>query len=403
MLLNLQRMKKVLLDNDLDALIATTPENVAYTSGHDSQLPRYFHGMQEYVLLTLETEALIIPSVDLAYLAAHPSWINDIWTYGSFFIQPPAGSVAAGPETQLKDLMDRRCHVKNAADALIEVLGKMHLAGSRVGLDEGNFSDAIQLQVEDALPGLRLVDTSELFTYIRVIKTEEEINRLRQAANANMEAFQVLIKNVLPGVTEKELMSIYRQELVKREAMPALISNAAGTRSGAPFLPPTSDKLQSGDIFRFDGTAFLNSYWTDFGRTVVLGKPSEKVRSFYDAIVAGFEEGLRLVQPGQQVAELFNAVVETVRDKGIEQYRRHHVGHGIGLELYDPPILEPKTDAENSKEGDIYTTLEENMVICLEVPYYELGFGGLQIEDTLIVTRDGYERLITLDQGLYIR
>jgi Xaa-Pro aminopeptidase len=79
------------------------------------------------------------------------------------------------------------------------------------------------------------------------------------------------------------------------------------------------------------------------------------------------------------------------------------VGHGIGVELYDPPILEPMTRAGSSKAVDQYFTLQENMVICLEVPYYELGFGGLQVEDTLLITRDGYERLITLDQGLIIR
>jgi Xaa-Pro aminopeptidase len=396
-------MNKVLLDNDLDALIATTPENVAYASGHDSHLPRYFHGLQEYVVLTRESGALIIPAVDLAYLAARPSWIKDIWTYGSFFIQPPAGSVAAGPETQLKDLIDQRCHLNSVVEALIDVLKKMGITGSRVGLDEDNFSTAVRRQIEDTLPGLRLVDASDLFKFIRVIKTEDEINRLRQAANANMNAFQVLVKNIREGATEHELMCLYRLELVKHEAMPALISNAAGTRSAAPFLPPTSDSLKSGDIFRFDGTAYLNSYWTDFGRTVVLGEPSEKTRSFYNAIMAGFEEGLKLVKSGQQVAELFNAVVETVRESGIEQYRRHHVGHGIGVEIYDPPILEPKTDAENSPEGSKYTILEENMVICLEVPYYELGFGGMQIEDTLLVTSDGYERLITLDKDLYIR
>ena len=403
MLLNKQRMEKVFLDQDLDALIATTPENVAYTSNLDSQIPRYFHGVQEYAVLTLATEALIIPAMELAYLAGCPSWIKDIWTYGSFFIQSPAGPVAPGPETQLKDLMDQRHHVQSATKALIEVLEKMHLSRSRIGLDENNFSDAVRREVKDALPGLHLVDASEHLKYIRSVKTEEEIERLRQAANANMAAFQALVENIRPGVTEHELMRVYRQELIKHETTPALNSNAAGTRSGAPFLPPTSYKIKSGDIFRFDGTAYLNSYWTDFGRTVVLGEPSDKARSFYNAILAGYKEGLKLVRPGQPVAEIFTTVVETVRDNGIDHFSRHHVGHGIGVELYDPPILEPRSDAETSKTDGLYSTLEENMVICLEAPYYELGFGGLQIEDTLVVTGDGYERLITLDQGLYKR
>jgi Xaa-Pro aminopeptidase len=85
-------------------------------------------------------------------------------------------------------------------------------------------------------------------------------------------------------------------------------------------------------------------------------------------------------------------VVETVRREGIPHFKRSHVGHGIGVDGYDPPNI-----ADSSKD-----VLEENMVICVETPYYELGFAGLQVEDMVRVTKDGAESLMSLNTALRI-
>ena len=98
---------------------------------------------------------------------------------------------------------------------------------------------------------------------------------------------------------------------------------------------------------------------------------------------------MSITKPGTRVAELFDIAVETAR-KGIPDYQRTHIGHGIGLELYEPPSINPTSEI----------VLEEDMVINVEPPYYELGLGGFQVEDTIVVTDSGFRFLTTLDRGL---
>ncbi len=93
-----------------------------------------------------------------------------------------------------------------------------------------------------------------------------------------------------------------------------------------------------------------------------------------------------------RASEIFEEAVRSVREAGISHYQRNHVGHGIGIECYDPPFLAPTSDH----------ILEEGMVVNIETPYYELGFGGLQVEDTIVVTPDGYRSLTQCDRGLFV-
>ena len=99
-----------------------------------------------------------------------------------------------------------------------------------------------------------------------------------------------------------------------------------------------------------------------------------------------------ILKPGLKVSTLFDHVVETVRREGIPHFKRSHVGHGIGVDGYDPPNIAASSNG----------VFEENMVVCIETPYYELGFAGLQVEDMVHVTKDGAQSLMTLDTALRI-
>jgi Xaa-Pro aminopeptidase len=127
-------------------------------------------------------------------------------------------------------------------------------------------------------------------------------------------------------------------------------------------------------------------------RGASLGQPDPRIKKYYEAVEKGVLRAYDLVKPGFKVADLFKEVVETVRREGIPHFKRSHVGHGIGVDGYDPPNISEKT-------GEVF---EESMVICVETPYYELGFAGLQVEDMLRVTKDGAESLMSLPTGLRI-
>ena len=137
--------------------------------------------------------------------------------------------------------------------------------------------------------------------------------------------------------------------------------------------------LRGGEIIRFDAGGRYQHYRADIARNGVLGQPSKTVSQYHKAICVGLERAIEMIKPGVRAADVFQAAVDTVQREGLPHYKRNHVGHGIGLDGYDAPNIAPSSQ-------DVF---EEGMVVCVETPYYEIGLGGLQVEDTLVVTKDG--------------
>jgi Xaa-Pro dipeptidase len=129
----------------------------------------------------------------------------------------------------------------------------------------------------------------------------------------------------------------------------------------------------------------LNHYHADTGGVCVLGEPTKRQREIYETLQAGMEAALAAVRPGATYEDVWRAGVNAVKDRGIPNYDvlRSDLGHGIGIEPREPSI------AKGNQR-----VLEAGMVINVEVPYYEIGYGGFQIEYTLWVTQTGYEFLI---------
>jgi Xaa-Pro dipeptidase len=123
-------------------------------------------------------------------------------------------------------------------------------------------------------------------------------------------------------------------------------------------------------------------YASDIARMVVVGEASEKLRRYYHAVWRGLDAAASLLRPGARVRDIYAAAVGSVREAGIPHYTRTHCGHGIGIENYDWPLI----------DADSEELLEEGMVVCLETPYYELGWGGVQVEDTFLITESGARR-----------
>jgi Xaa-Pro aminopeptidase len=171
---------------------------------------------------------------------------------------------------------------------------------------------------------------------------------------------------------------------VRQGGLPVLYCIGTGPRSAMPNVQPSSRRLEHGDIIRFDVGGRYRHYRADIARVAVLGEPSKKIRTYHHALHTGVQRGIDLLRPGVPAARIFETVVETVRQEGIPHYRRTHVGHGIGIDGYDLPDL-------SATSTDV---IEEGMVLCVETPYYELGFGGLQVEDMVVVRREGAETLM---------
>lgn len=394
MLINQPRAQALMERNHLAALVATAPENVTYTSGFWALSQWFRRGPQAYAVHPAPgfgEPCIITATGALDLVVDQDPPVKAIHRYGFFVIEVDAGAALDPRDARLAEMI-RLEDDGDAVTALIKALRARGLEGARVGIDEYGIPPAYLERVREALPKTTLVPAWEIFRQIRAIKTPEEVARLRASAQIAEKSIAAALAVARPGATERELAIAFHETTIREGALPVLCCIGTGPRSALPNAQPTDRRLVAGDVIRFDVGGRYRHYRADIARIATLGEPSAKVKRYHHAIQAGMLRAIEAMKPGARCAEIFNVAMETARKEGLPHYRRNHVGHGIGLDGYDPPNLTP-----SSQE-----TLEEGMVLCVETPYYELGFAGLQVEDTVLVDRDGAVSLMASGSDLRV-
>lgn len=392
-LVNLERLVGALEAERIDAIVATAPENVTYASGYWAMSQWIRRGPQTYVVILREApeDATIVAATSLVDLLADQDvWVRNIRRFGYFQIDRSNGPF--GPtdlrQSALLDLPDEG----NAIDALVNTLTAAGVANGRIAIDEVGLVPGGWEQLAGKLPRATLTKGAHLFRRVRAVKTPEEIARLRYAARATESAIEAALAIARPGVTEREMARAFHAREVAQDCQPVLGCIGFGARSAMPNVQPGDTPLAPGQIIRFDAGGRYRHYRADIARIAVLGEADQKTRSYNRALQRGVRAALEMIKPGVKAADVFARAVDTVRREGIPHYSRSHVGHGIGLDGYDAPDLTP-----NSKD-----VIEEGMVMCVETPYYEIGWGGLQVEDTVVVRSHGVENFMTTDGNLTV-
>jgi len=392
-LLNRERALSVMENRELDILIATTPEDVTYLSDFRALGHQY---LRSNVFACLPTEKssdpfLILPVGEYPDLTSlHLSWIKDVRCYGTFFIASPPRKVLSKSARAIKEQL-QKSKSKDPIDLLAETLIEKGFKSGTIGLDEMGITEYQFVKLRKSLPNAKIVPAYDIFREIRTVKTPKEIELLRGAAKITEQAIASTMETMKEGMTGTELVQTFNREIIKQDGIPIFSSISIGEDSYLQNLQqPSSKRLRRGDLIRFDVGCQYHYYFSDVARTAVMGAPTEKQRKFYDAQLKGEMAALETIRAGVKISEIFETAVERVRKAGIPDFRRHHCGHGIGIELYDPPLIAPTT----------LGTLLEGMVLDIETPYYELGFGGVHSEDMIVVTRNGYEPLTTLGREL---
>jgi Xaa-Pro aminopeptidase len=299
------------------------------------------------------------------------------------------------------DLMKKSGDFASALDAVESILRDAGVADGRIGIDELGYSAPTYADMRKRLPDADFVEANESLRYVRSIKTPEELERLRAAAQLNEAAFLAMKEVIEPNRTVADAQRQYRRSIAELGGEFAFSSTGGGVMGGAPWMNTELMTLEAGDIIRFDGVMRFDDYWSDFGRTLAVGHVDHNARAAYSAIFAGYNAALSQIRHGASINAIFTAGLTAVRDAGLQDFDRHHIGHGIGLHPYDHPVVSPAP-------GSMYSTdardavLERGMVLCIEVPYYKLGLGGWQIEDTVVVTDDGYEYITTIERDIVV-
>lgn len=380
-------------EHKLDAIVTMTPENLTYLT--DFPL---LHGClaetRVYVVFPAAADqapSIVIPRNSVDMLTSSPSTVDDIWLYGNFFLyEEPGWQPETAEERRLHAALQRPAF-KLDQDALLACLKAHGLEQARLGFDEKALASPQVFERFKALvPKAEVRPAYQILRQIRMVKTTEEIRRMRLAAAANEAGAKAVFAAAKVGVPETELAKAYHAGISAAGAHPHHLAIGCGRRHGFPNGEPTSYQLRDGDVIRFDADCVVDWYFSDIARNAVVGAPSAKLKACHAGVVAGLEAAAAVMRPGVKASEVFHAGMEAVRRNGIPHYERHHIGHAIGCVCYDDPLIGPADQ----------TVLEEGMVINIETPYYALGFGGAHVENTFLITKTGCEPFQHLSLGL---
>ena len=394
MLANLARLTGRMDDLGLDAVVATTYENVYYLTGIPSVgLEVFPHSSQFYVLLTRdrpERVRLVTSRCDADQVLDVLPRLDSAVGYGTFYREVGEDVDLTAEEEALHRIAVDGPAPATALDGLVHTLREAGLTRARVAVDEEGVPHGFLRELAEALPTAQFTTGSAVFRHARKVKTPEEIRRLRAVAALTERGIQAVTAAVRPGVTEAELVREFEKTVVAGGARPKFTLVKFGRRGVAGQAGSPGEPLRRGDSVWLDVGCVLDGYWSDIARLYSFGEPSEKLARYHAAMVAGEERALAEARPGMTGKELFETATAAVREAGVPHYRRHHVGHGIGVEIYDPVLITPDNDDR----------LEEGTVVNFETPYYEFGLGAVQIEDPFVVTASGNELLTTLPRDL---
>lgn len=267
---------------------------------------------------------------------------------------------------------------------LVETLQRLKPA--RTGFESRAVSFAAAQEWEGELAGVTaLVPTAGLIEELRQVKDEGELALLRQAAALADAGFARLLGTVRAGLTEREV-ALELEFFLRRQGAEAAgfeFIVASGPRGSLPHGAASGKVIQDGELVTFDFGCFVGGYTSDLTRTVAVGSAPERLREVYEVVRRAQEAGVQAVRPGRTGAEVDGVARAIIAGAGYGEAFGHGLGHGVGREVHESPRLRL-----NGTE-----VLRPGMVVTVEPGVYLPGVGGVRIEDMVLVTETGGERL----------
>jgi Xaa-Pro aminopeptidase len=341
-----QHLRTELEKQRLPILVVSSPVNIFYLTG--------FHGTAGVALFE-RSEAVI--------------WVDPRYTL-------QAREQACGVE------------VIEARTGLLKALGrwlKKRRAGV-AGYEDSHLSCAEFRRLERASPRTtRWQPAGGIIEELRLVKDSYEIDLIRRAGHLTAEVLTEIIPRIRPGVRESDLAAELEYRMRRKGADGAAFETivASGVRGALPHARASGKQLSAGELVILDLGAILGGYAADMTRTLYLGKPRSRVRSFHRAIVEAQQESVEAMRPGARAGDVDAAARRCLKRRGLAAYFTHSTGHGVGLEVHEKPRL-----GRNEK-----TRLRPGFVVTAEPGIYVEDLGGVRVEDTVLVGAKGPEIL----------
>ncbi len=268
----------------------------------------------------------------------------------------------------------------------IEVAQKNNLIPKGLKLAvEGDFlSLSLYNQLNELFPDIKWESTKMILENLAAVKDESELEALRTAVEITDKVFDEVLQFFKMGISEKGIaleLAMRYQKYGEGEAFPSIV--ASGPNSALPHAQPGERKLQKGDFVVVDAAAKYAGYHADMTRTVVIGKPTDKHLEIYELVKKSQQAGIDAAKAGVSCKAVDDATRDVIANAGYGDKFIHSTGHGIGLEIHTFPRL-----SQQSEE-----VLKENNVVTIEPGVYLSGWGGVRIEDDIVVKKGGNEIL----------
>ena len=276
--------------------------------------------------------------------------------------------------------VERRTCLEGYADAVVDAARAL---GRRIGFEQGALTYAEWERLGRAADDLDLVPTADVVESLRAVKDDEEralIASAQERADAAFDAV-VLGGGVRDGVTERDVALALELAMRRAGAQgPAFDPIVAfGENTAEPHHHPTERPLRRGDVIKLDFGAEVGGYRSDMTRTVVFGEPDGRTRELHELVGAAQAAGVAAVGDGVAAADVDRAARSIIAAAGLGEAFSHPVGHGVGLEIHEEPIMRATCGA----------SLRAGAVVTVEPGVYLPGVGGVRIEDMVEVTTDG--------------
>jgi Xaa-Pro aminopeptidase len=316
---------------------------------------------------------------------------------GILLVLPGAAILFTDPRYEIQAAQETACRVKIAKDALtVEVAGTVARLGiKRVGYEPGRTTCEVYESLKSRLPARASLEAAGgWIEELRMVKSADEIERIRRSVQTNSRAFEQAVARVRPGMKELDLAAEveYRMRRLGAEKPAFETIVAAGVRSALPHAQPTSARLQAGGLVVVDMGAFQEGYASDMTRMLFLGSPGNKVKRMYRAVLEAQLAAAAAVRAGVHVASVDAVARKVLKGYGLDRAFVHSTGHGLGLEIHEAPRI------GRTGKG----LLKSGMTITIEPGVYLEGFGGIRIEDTVVVTATGCEILTPTGKELRV-
>ncbi len=345
-------MRSVALPPETDALLVTRLHNIRYLTG--------FTGSNAMLLLLGGTRAV---------LYTDPRYTVQSKQQADCAIKIATGGLG---KAALKDIRRRRI--------------------VKLGFEQDHLTYAQYESLKKELPlSAELVPLSGFIEKLRTVKDDAEIALIRASVDTNSKALANALKRLKPGISEADFAAEidYQNRRLGAEAPAFDTIVAAGPRAALPHAHPGSTKIAPGMLL-IDMGAFRDGYASDMTRMVHLGPATTKYKKAYKAVLEAQLAAIHAIRPGAKTSAVDKAARDVLKAHGLEKEFIHSTGHGLGLEIHEPPRIGRKDK----------TKLEAGMAITVEPGVYIEGWGGIRIEDTVLVTATGCEILTPTSKEL---